>query len=100
VDYDLEDPHQDVRGFRVDELMQDFDEAKYFVQDQNRKLSFQESRATSSSPTAPATTTTRPSGVRHARVQAAPDIIAQDKQASASSRNASADGTCARPAAS
>ena len=41
-DYDLEDPHQDVRGFRVDELMQDFDEAKYFVQDQNRKLSFQE----------------------------------------------------------
>ena len=41
-DYNLEDPHQDVRGFRVDELMQDFDEAKYFVQDQNRKLSFQE----------------------------------------------------------
>ena len=41
-DYDLEDPHQDVRGFRVDELMQDFDEAKYFAQDQNRKLSFQE----------------------------------------------------------
>ncbi|HVM62925.1 MAG TPA: depupylase/deamidase Dop [Verrucomicrobiae bacterium] len=41
-DYELEDPHQDVRGFRVDELMQDFDEAKYFVQDQNRKLSFQE----------------------------------------------------------
>ena len=41
-DYDLEDPHQDVRGFRVDELLQDFDEAKYFVQDQNRKLSFQE----------------------------------------------------------
>jgi proteasome accessory factor A len=41
-DYDLEDPHQDVRGFRVEELMQDFDEAKYFVQDQNRKLSFQE----------------------------------------------------------
>jgi proteasome accessory factor A len=41
-DYNLEDPHQDVRGFRVDELLQDFDEAKYFVQDQNRKLSFQE----------------------------------------------------------
>ena len=41
-DYDLEDPHQDVRGFRVEELLQDFDEAKYFVQDQNRKLSFQE----------------------------------------------------------
>ena len=41
-DYDLEDPHQDVRGFRVDQLMQDFDEARYFVQDQNRKLSFQE----------------------------------------------------------
>ncbi len=41
-DYNLEDPHQDVRGFRVEELMQDFDEAKYFIQDQNRKLSFQE----------------------------------------------------------
>src|SRR3989449_681381 len=41
-DYNLEDPHQDMRGFRVEELLQDFDEAKYFVQDQNRKLSFQE----------------------------------------------------------
>ena len=41
-DYDLEDPHKDLRGFRVEELMQDFDEARYFVQDQNRKLSFQE----------------------------------------------------------
>jgi proteasome accessory factor A len=41
-DYNLEDPHKDVRGFRVEELLQDFDEAKYFVQDQNRKLSFQE----------------------------------------------------------
>ncbi len=40
--YDLEDPHLDARGFRVDELLQDFDEPKYFVQDQNRKLSFQE----------------------------------------------------------
>src|SRR5579862_5100435 len=41
-DYELEDPHKDLRGFRVAELMQDFDEARYFVQDQNRKLSFQE----------------------------------------------------------
>ncbi len=41
-DYNLEDPHKDLRGFRVEELMQDFDEARYFVQDQNRKLSFQE----------------------------------------------------------
>lgn len=41
-DYSLEDPHLDVRGFRVEELLQDFDEAKYFAQDQNRKLSFQE----------------------------------------------------------
>ncbi len=41
-DYSLEDPHLDARGFRVEELMQDFDEAKYFVQDFNRKLSFQE----------------------------------------------------------
>ncbi len=41
-DYSLEDPHLDARGFRVEELMQDFDEAKYFVQDLNRRLSFQE----------------------------------------------------------
>ena len=41
-DYNLEDPHQDVRGFRVEELLQDFDEAKYFIQDQNRQLSFRE----------------------------------------------------------
>jgi proteasome accessory factor A len=41
-DYSLEDPHLDARGFRVEELMQDFDEAKYFVQDLHRKLSFQE----------------------------------------------------------
>src|SRR3989442_1122818 len=41
-DYDLEDPHKDLRGFRVQELLQDFDEAKYFAQDQHRSLSFQE----------------------------------------------------------
>jgi len=41
-DYDLEDPHKDMRGFRAPELLQDFDEAKYFAQDQHRQLSFQE----------------------------------------------------------
>src|SRR5258708_24481179 len=41
-DYDLEDPHLDMRGFRAPELLQDFDEAKYFAQDQHRQLSFQE----------------------------------------------------------
>jgi len=40
--YAREDPHWDARGFRVQELMQDFDEAKYFVQDLKRNLSFQE----------------------------------------------------------
>ena len=41
-DYDLEDPHLDMRGFRAPELLQDFDESKYFAQDKNRQLSFQE----------------------------------------------------------
>lgn len=41
-DYTLEDPHRDLRGFRVEELLQDFDESKYFIQDLNRHLSFQE----------------------------------------------------------
>jgi proteasome accessory factor A len=41
-DYNLEDPHLDLRGFRVEELLQDFDEAKYFVQDKSRQLSYQE----------------------------------------------------------
>lgn len=38
-DYQCEDPHCDARGFRVKELMQDHDEANYFVQDAQRRLS-------------------------------------------------------------
>ncbi len=41
-DYDNEDPHADVRGFRVAELRQDTDEANYFAQDSQRELSFVE----------------------------------------------------------
>lgn len=41
-DYESEDPHADVRGFRVDELRQDTDEANYFAQDSQRELSFVE----------------------------------------------------------
>ena len=41
-DYNLEDPHQDARGFRAAELLQDTDEAAYFELDKNRPLSFQE----------------------------------------------------------
>ncbi len=41
-DYHYEDPHQDARGFRVDKLKQDFDEANYFAQDAARPLSFGE----------------------------------------------------------
>lgn len=41
-DYGSEDPHADVRGFRVDELRQDTDEANYFAQDAQRELSFVE----------------------------------------------------------
>ena len=38
-DYQCEDPHCDARGFRVKELLQDRDEATYFVQDSQRGLS-------------------------------------------------------------
>jgi proteasome accessory factor A len=41
-DYGSEDPHNDVRGFRVTELRQDTDEANYFAQDSQRELSFVE----------------------------------------------------------
>jgi proteasome accessory factor A len=41
-DYELEDPHQDARGFRAKELLQDTDEAAYFELDKNRPLSFEE----------------------------------------------------------
>jgi proteasome accessory factor PafA2 len=41
-DYESEDPHADMRGFRVRELRQDTDEANYFAQDNQRELSFVE----------------------------------------------------------
>lgn len=41
-DYESEDPHADMRGFHVDELRQDTDEANYFAQDTQRELSFAE----------------------------------------------------------
>src|SRR3954469_5317912 len=41
-DYNLEDPHQDARGFRAAELLQDTDEAAYFELDKNRPMSFAE----------------------------------------------------------
>jgi Pup amidohydrolase len=41
-DYDLEDPHQDARGFRAKELLQDTDESAYFEIDRKRPLSFEE----------------------------------------------------------
>lgn len=41
-DYESEDPHADMRGFRVRELRQDTDEASYFAQDAERELSFVE----------------------------------------------------------
>lgn len=41
-DYGSEDPHADMRGFRVSELRQDSDEANYFAQDAERELSFVE----------------------------------------------------------
>ena len=41
-DYESEDPHQDMRGFHVEELRQDTDEANYVAQDSQRELSFAE----------------------------------------------------------
>ena len=41
-DYDCEDPHADMRGFHVQELRQDTDEATYFAQDAERELTFVE----------------------------------------------------------
>lgn len=41
-DYAAEDPHVDARGFRVQSLRQDFDEAEYFAGDAARPLSFSE----------------------------------------------------------
>lgn len=41
-DYTLEDPHQDARGFRAEELLQDTDEAAYYEADKARTLSFEE----------------------------------------------------------
>jgi proteasome accessory factor PafA2 len=41
-DYESEDPHADMRGFHVEELRQDTDEANYFAQDAQRELSFAE----------------------------------------------------------
>lgn len=41
-DYAGENPHRDMRGFDVEELRQDFDEAGYVAQDARRELSFSE----------------------------------------------------------
>jgi proteasome accessory factor A len=38
-DYESEDPHADMRGFHVTELLQDTDESNYFEQDSQRQLS-------------------------------------------------------------
>src|SRR5262245_5652524 len=40
--YESEDPHQDARGFRAEELRQDTDEASYYELDKHRNLSFAE----------------------------------------------------------
>lgn len=41
-DYSCEDPHLDARGFRVEELRQDTDEANYYAQDRDRPMSYTE----------------------------------------------------------
>ena len=41
-DYECENPHADMRGFQVEELLQDTDEAHYFAQDSARELSYAE----------------------------------------------------------
>lgn len=41
-DYAAENPHRDMRGFEVEALRQDFDEAHYVSQDAQRELSYSE----------------------------------------------------------
>jgi len=41
-DYGSEDPHADMRGFRVEELRQDTDEAEYYAGDAQRELTYVE----------------------------------------------------------
>jgi proteasome accessory factor A len=41
-DYESEDPHADARGFHVQELRQDHDEANYYAADAARELSYTE----------------------------------------------------------
>src|ERR1700722_18588124 len=41
-DYGSEDPHADMRGFHVQELRQDTDEANYYAEDSQRELSYVE----------------------------------------------------------
>src|SRR5208282_1094641 len=41
-DYECEDPHADMRGFHVEELRQDEDEAAYFARDAARELTYVE----------------------------------------------------------
>ena len=41
-DYGLEDPHQDARGFAVDELLNDSDETTHLQKDRQRKIPLQE----------------------------------------------------------
>jgi proteasome accessory factor A len=41
-DYGSEDPHADMRGFHVQELRQDTDEANYYEEDSQRELSYVE----------------------------------------------------------
>src|SRR5581483_6167314 len=41
-DYRSEDPHADMRGFHVDSLRQDTDEANYFHEDAERQLTHAE----------------------------------------------------------
>ncbi len=41
-DYGLEDPHQDARGFAVDELLNDSDETTHLQKDRERQIPLQE----------------------------------------------------------
>src|ERR1700742_735360 len=41
-DYGSEDPHADMRGFHVEELRQDTDEANYYHEDAERELTYVE----------------------------------------------------------
>jgi len=89
-DYNLEHPHQESARVPCRRTSPGFDEAKYFVQDQNPETQLQEIKSDLVlSNGARTTTTTLTRDNLHSECKSLRDLIAQTKPVSASSRSAS-----------